>query len=98
MGAKYSKPSGAIADVKELEYISALLQTERLELRKDGSIEGELKYYLAAASIILLSLLLLSPLISPTVWYSAVSSANRSFVLQRSVLIHFHVLSSHTRN
>jgi hypothetical protein len=40
MGAKYSKPCGAIADVKELEYISALLQTEKLELRKDGSIHG----------------------------------------------------------
>ncbi|KAL7506893.1 hypothetical protein ACHAXN_004107 [Cyclotella atomus] len=40
MGTKYSKPSGAIADVKELEYISALLQTERLELRKDGSIQA----------------------------------------------------------
>eukprot|EP00804_Cyclotella_cryptica_P013395 CCRYP_005153-RC/>CCRYP_005153-RC protein AED:0.37 eAED:0.37 QI:231/1/1/1/1/0.91/12/2182/791 len=40
MGAKYSKPCGAIADVKELEYISALHQTEFNELRKDGSIRA----------------------------------------------------------
>lgn len=40
MGAKHTIPCGAHADVKELEYISALHQTGRSELRKDGSILG----------------------------------------------------------
>ena len=40
MGAKCSKPCGAIADVKELEYISALHQSGLDGLRSDGSILG----------------------------------------------------------
>ena len=40
MGGKYSRPVGASADVKELEYISALHQTGRTKLRRDGSIRG----------------------------------------------------------
>ena len=39
MGAKHTRPCGAYADVKELEYVSALHQTGRV-LRKDGSIRG----------------------------------------------------------
>jgi hypothetical protein len=31
---------GAAGDVKELEYISALHQTDPTEVRKDGSIKG----------------------------------------------------------
>ena len=40
MGAKQTIPCGAFADVKELEYISALHQTGKIGLRKDGSING----------------------------------------------------------
>ena len=40
MGAKQTTPCGAFADVKELEYISALHQTGKIGLRKDGSIHG----------------------------------------------------------
>ena len=39
MGATHTKPCGAFADVKELEYISALHQSGK-QLRKDGSIHG----------------------------------------------------------
>eukprot|EP00581_Thalassiosira_minuscula_P000876 CAMPEP_0183743918 /NCGR_PEP_ID=MMETSP0737-20130205/65465_1 /TAXON_ID=385413 /ORGANISM="Thalassiosira miniscula, Strain CCMP1093" /LENGTH=1005 /DNA_ID=CAMNT_0025979549 /DNA_START=161 /DNA_END=3178 /DNA_ORIENTATION=- len=37
---KYTKPAGAVADLRELEYISALHQT-CAELRQDGSIRTE---------------------------------------------------------
>lgn len=37
----FDRPSGAAADVKELEYVSAIHQTDLKELRKDGSITGE---------------------------------------------------------
>ncbi|KAL9190376.1 hypothetical protein ACHAXT_007587 [Thalassiosira profunda] len=40
MGGKYSRPCGASADAKELEYISALHQTGRTKLRRDGSIRA----------------------------------------------------------
>ena len=40
MGQKHTKPCGSFADVKELEYISALHQTGK-QLRKDGSIHGK---------------------------------------------------------
>lgn len=40
----FFRPTGAAADVKELEYVSALHQTDlRGGLRKDGSITGEKK-------------------------------------------------------
>lgn len=40
MGLKKRRPCGAVADVNELEYISALHQTGKDELREDGSIQG----------------------------------------------------------
>ncbi|KAL7553368.1 hypothetical protein ACHAWF_016652 [Thalassiosira exigua] len=40
MGAKNTRPRGSFADVKELEYISALHQTGKNELRIDGSIHA----------------------------------------------------------
>ena len=43
MGAKQTKSCGSYADVKELEYISALHQTGTNGLRKDGSIRGTLQ-------------------------------------------------------
>jgi hypothetical protein len=43
MGAKQTKSCGSYADVKELEYISALHQTGTNGLRKDGSIRGTLE-------------------------------------------------------
>jgi hypothetical protein len=47
---KFTKPKGATADLREMEYISALHQTGK-ELRQDGSIDGEL---LAAVCVCLL--------------------------------------------
>jgi hypothetical protein len=41
MRLKKMIPCGAGADLNELEYISALHQTGRNELREDGSIKGE---------------------------------------------------------
>lgn len=41
MPMNFERPVGAVADVRELEYISALHQTGFLELRKEGSISGE---------------------------------------------------------
>lgn len=38
MGLRKFIPCGAVADVKELEYISALMQTGKNHLREDGSI------------------------------------------------------------
>ena len=38
MGLRKFRPCGAVADVKELEYISALMQTGKNHLREDGSI------------------------------------------------------------
>jgi len=40
MGLQKRRPCGAVADVNELEYISALHQTGKDELREDGSIQG----------------------------------------------------------
>lgn len=40
MTIAFRKPAGAIADVNELEYISALHQTDLAEVREDGSIDG----------------------------------------------------------
>jgi hypothetical protein len=37
----FLQPIGAHADVKELEYISALHQTQADYLRADGSIDGK---------------------------------------------------------
>jgi hypothetical protein len=36
----FDRPVGALADVKELEYISALHQTDASGVREDGSIKG----------------------------------------------------------
>ena len=36
----FLRPTGAAADVKELEYVSALHQTDLKEMRMDGSITG----------------------------------------------------------
>ena len=41
MGFGFERPIGASADVAELEYISALHQTDVQELRQDGTIDGE---------------------------------------------------------
>jgi hypothetical protein len=40
MGLQKRRPCGAAADINELEYISALHQTGKDELREDGSIQG----------------------------------------------------------
>jgi hypothetical protein len=40
MTIAFERPIGAHADVKELEYISSLLQTCVPDLRSDGSIVG----------------------------------------------------------
>jgi hypothetical protein len=37
----FDRPVGALADVKELEYMSALHQTDASGVREDGSIKGE---------------------------------------------------------
>ncbi|CAB9503463.1 expressed unknown protein [Seminavis robusta] len=43
----FDRPVGATADVAELEYISALMQTEKLFLRQDGSLTGrDIHFYL----------------------------------------------------
>ena len=42
MLAKFERLVGAAGDVKELEYISALHQTDTDEVRKDASIKGKL--------------------------------------------------------
>ena len=38
MPLQFDRPVGATADVAELEYISALMQTEKLYLRQEGSV------------------------------------------------------------
>lgn len=38
MSFKFQRPVGAAADVKELEYICALHQTDPTKIRQDGSI------------------------------------------------------------
>ena len=43
MAIYFDRPSGAASDVKELEYISALHQSDLSGIRKDGSIKGELE-------------------------------------------------------
>mmetsp|Transcript_13239 Transcript_13239/g.19834 ORF Transcript_13239/g.19834 Transcript_13239/m.19834 type:complete len:119 (+) Transcript_13239:61-417(+) len=40
MGLQKRRPCGAAADINELEYISALHQTGKDELREDGSIQA----------------------------------------------------------
>jgi len=40
MGFGFDRPTGAGADASELEYVSALLQTDVFELRPDASIRG----------------------------------------------------------
>ena len=53
----FLRPVGAAGDVKELEYISALHQTDP-EIRTDGSIKGEKnKVYVATAGALQLNLL-----------------------------------------
>lgn len=42
MGFKFERPTGAGADVSELEYVSALLQTGYRDLRLDCSLKGKL--------------------------------------------------------
>jgi hypothetical protein len=37
----FRRPIGSAADVKELEYISAIHQTDLQEVRSDGSIDGK---------------------------------------------------------
>ena len=37
----FDKPVGAYADVAEIEYVSALMQTDRSTLRKDGTLLGK---------------------------------------------------------
>eukprot|EP00985_Skeletonema_marinoi_P006080 scaffold2641_cov133-Skeletonema_marinoi.AAC.5 len=44
MGLQKRRPCGAAADINELEYISALHQTGKDELREDGSIQGAYLY------------------------------------------------------
>jgi hypothetical protein len=41
MSFSFKRPVGAIADTTELEYVSALHQTNVEGIRKDGSIQGE---------------------------------------------------------
>ena len=41
MGSSLNQPKGAVADMRELEYISILHQTDEKELRMDGTIQGE---------------------------------------------------------
>ena len=41
MGFGFERPIGSTGDVLELEYVSALLQTDPFHLRKDGSIRGK---------------------------------------------------------
>lgn len=41
---KFEKPAGPVADVNELEYVSALHQSDKNEIRRDGSIRGEREY------------------------------------------------------
>ena len=41
MSFKFQRPVGAAADVKELEYICALHQTDPTKIRQDGSIYGK---------------------------------------------------------
>jgi hypothetical protein len=41
VGITFSRPVGPYADTKELEYISALLQTSKDYLRTNGTVKGE---------------------------------------------------------
>lgn len=41
MGFKFERPTGAGADVSELEFVSALLQTGYRNLRLDCSLKGK---------------------------------------------------------
>ena len=43
MSIAFEKPIGAVADVKELEYVSALHQTDKDGVRVDGSIKGKIE-------------------------------------------------------
>ena len=40
--SSFDKPIGSVADVRELEYISGLHQTDPAGIRIDGSIKGML--------------------------------------------------------
>lgn len=40
-GISFERPVGPFADTKELEYISALMQTCSPTLRQNGTIDGE---------------------------------------------------------
>jgi len=52
MSFAFERPIGAPADVAELEYIAALHQTDVLGgIRKDGSIQGTLLYYVLFVTI-----------------------------------------------
>jgi hypothetical protein len=44
MAIGFLRPVGASSDVKELEYVSAIHQTDLKGVRADGSIRGELKH------------------------------------------------------
>lgn len=47
MPVEFDRPVGACADVAELEYISALMQTEKLFLRQEGSLTArDIHYFL----------------------------------------------------
>jgi hypothetical protein len=46
----FDRPVGASADVKELEYISALHQTDPAGVREDGSIMGKKKLIIGRAT------------------------------------------------
>lgn len=39
---KFEQPIGPVGDVNELEYISALHQSDKTEIRRDASIRGTL--------------------------------------------------------
>jgi hypothetical protein len=40
---RFQRPTGASADVSELEFVSALHQTDMAGVRPDGSIQGAFK-------------------------------------------------------
>jgi len=50
---KFEQPIGAVADVNELEYISALHQSDKTDIRRDGSIRGKLLMLCFDASLTL---------------------------------------------
>ena len=67
-GIQFERPIGAPADVRELEYVSALHQTNEEEIRMDGTIRGTYKmlvcvclYYDCKVEAVIVSNLLTCP-------------------------------------